>query len=208
MRPRPTVLLVLSAALVVSVYVIVVSAGRGDRRIDRDLQGGSRELADHSNREAIQLSQQAHAIHLFQSPAETMPRRLRAHVKSIAGPELSEELRLSPSQYSPVGGGLWVVDGGGLTCLVEARSGSLICSGIGRVSQRGLALGVFAPPRRPANKPRDFEVFGLAPDWAATARLRIGISVRLVRVHRNVYFIHASRPITLLGLERRRSRRR
>jgi hypothetical protein len=141
---------------------------------------------------------------LLRSPSEGMPARLTAHTRNILGAFVRHaHLRFDTAQYVSANvGGVWVLNGDNVLCIVQARRGAAGCSSVAFVARQGLDLGVFKAPDRPDELPRSFSLLGIAPNWATTARLRIGENtIRSVPIRWNVYGFHAHKPIHLIRLE-------
>jgi hypothetical protein len=97
---------------------------------------------------------------------------------------------------------LWMVDGGGITCIVQERGKALSCIASAVFAKKGLAIGVFDPPSRPDGRLSGFLVLGVAPEWAEKVRLKIEGTVREIPTRQNAYSYEADRPITVEGFER------
>jgi hypothetical protein len=149
---------------------------------------------------AAELAAERRSFALFRGEDEPVPARMSAHIRETIGAPPGafafEETQLADSSQ----GRVWAVSGEGVACLVEAKRGSLACDPAPAFLEDGLVLGVVGPPG--SANPHDFTVFGIAPDWARRARLRVGRSVRQLAIHGNVYALRATEPILLLGLER------
>jgi hypothetical protein len=106
------------------------------------------------------------------------------------------------SQYAQTsGGGVWIVNGRKITCIVQAVRGAVACDTTANFVNRGLLLVVYKVPKSPAGLPRHFLALGVVPDWVQSARLKVGSTTRLVPVRGNAYALHADAPIDLGRLE-------
>ena len=98
-------------------------------------------------------------------------------------------------------GRLWLVAGGGITCIVQEQGEALSCLASGAFVKKGLAVGMFKPPSQPDGRPTEFLVLGVAPDRAEKVRLKVAGTMRGISTHQNAYSYEADRPITVEGFE-------
>jgi hypothetical protein len=137
----------------------------------------------------------------LRGPAEPLPARLRAFLLSARDPEI-KGLWMTRAHFIAIRGeGFWVLRGVGVVCIVQER-GALSCTNNATFLRKGLILALIAPPIKHSSKPqrRIFAVWGIAPDWASVASLRVGHERHSVRVRRNSYAYRATRPIFLSQL--------
>jgi hypothetical protein len=141
------------------------------------------------------------AYRVLRGPAEPVPARLRAFLLSARDPEI-KSLWMARAHFVAIQReGFWVLRGVGVVCIVQER-GALSCTNNATFLRKGLILALVAPPIKRSSKPqrRIFAVWGIAPDWASVASLRVGHERRSVRVRRNSYAYRAARPIFLSQL--------
>jgi hypothetical protein len=124
---------------------------------------------------------------------ERVPATLQARVRASLGvpPDVRFE---NGHRLRTRHGRLWLTDLARATCIVKADDGALACDTTRHVARRGLVLTVYAIRD---GRPRDFVLFGLAPDRARRARLRDDERVRDVAVRDNAYAATAAGPIRL-----------
>lgn len=142
------------------------------------------------------------AFQIMQGRFERMSPRMKGLIETTFGTRHTG-LQLDRAQYARTeDGGIWIVDGKNITCLVQASHGALACGTTAEVVDNGLVLGLYAAPERATESTRRFVVLGIAPDWAKVARLKVGSTIRAVAVRGNSYASHAGTPIRLERLER------
>jgi hypothetical protein len=135
--------------------------------------------------------------------SEQMPPHMQILIKETLGAPRRSGFQLNRAQYARTGdGGIWVVTGKNMACLVQAVRGAMACDVMADVIDQGLLLVVYKPPKSRGELPSHFLALGLAPDWARAVRLRIGSNtIRNVAVRGNAYALRAERPIRLERLE-------
>ncbi len=133
---------------------------------------------------------------IMRSAPERMPPSTGRHIESITGVPPSS-LDLGSAQYAySASGGIWLVNGRKITCMVQGRRGSLACATTADFAARGLVLGTAKAPKKDGGPPRSFRVLGIAPNWVDLVQVRIGIrKARSIPVVDHVYALHASVPI-------------
>lgn len=206
----------------VGVVTLVLIAGLGGgwswlSRSDRDrphrsegpsARSGLEELerqAEAEQRPGVSALAERRAFEILRGRSEPMPLGVRVVVRSaLEGRDGSSGLRFDQAQHVRVGqGGIWVLSGKGVVCLVQAALGALQCNLLSEALDQGVSLGILRKTRRGApGPPRRFVAIGVAPDWATAVLLRVGGATRRVRIRRNVYAMHASEPIWFARLER------
>lgn len=142
------------------------------------------------------------AFRFLRGRRESMPRELGSQVAQKLGIR-PRALNLATAQFIwAKGQGLWLVGGGrGGICLVQASGGGVACDLVARVAHRGLALGVFDAPSKANARPHNFQLLGIAPDWARSVRLSVAGSPRSTPVRHDVYLFRANAPISVKKLE-------
>jgi hypothetical protein len=143
----------------------------------------------------------ARAFRFLRGRPESMPRELGSQVAQQLGIR-PRTLNLAAAQFIwAEGQRLWLVGGGGGICLVQASGGAVACDLAARVAHRGLALGVFDAPSKANARPHNFQLLGIAPDWARFVRLSVAGVPRSTPVRHGVYLFRANAPISVKKLE-------
>lgn len=128
-----------------------------------------------------------------------MPPKLDSRLASTMEHEFHETLRPTATWFAPTAhGGAWIAVASNHLCLISNPDGALACAGIGSARARGLAVGSFDPPAS-KTAARNYSVLGVAPDRVAAITLRIGTRRSVVLPKKNVYSVHAQRPIEIEG---------
>jgi hypothetical protein len=157
----------------------------------------------HGSKRVVSNASQSELVSVFQilrTHPEVLPQRANTHLTTVLGPAASDLSKGNVQRARTPYGPLWVLAGHGLVCLAQGSHGGAACAAPSAVRRRGLVLGVFVAPVGPETLPSRFLLFGLAPDWAARSKVRIGQRVHTVPVHGNTYAIRANRPIMFEGL--------
>jgi len=141
-------------------------------------------------------------------PAEFMPLQIRQAAKATLGKGQRQlGLRFEGAQYldTPLGIGMWVVKGRGVTCIFHERKALAACNVSVDVGRRGLTLVAGARDADAGTNtlPTRFLALGIAPDWARAVRLQIvGGGSKTIPVIDNAYALRARAPINVEGLIR------
>jgi hypothetical protein len=177
----------LSILVVLLTLGILGSLGCGSPSIDNELQVGNR------------TKQQMRSFESLNGPTQPLPERLARRFRSFRDKRL-KYLRVEHAKH--IGSrrnGLWVVNGKGITCIIQTMRGSIACSDTADFLDRGLIIGAFGSVRRPTERPDLFIVWGIAPDWISKVRLKVGQKFRMIKVQNNFYSLRASSPIFFAG---------
>jgi hypothetical protein len=100
--------------------------------------------------------------------------------------------------FSPSGKALWVVDGGGVTCMFREAIPASACDTQASVLRHGLFVETYELEGFRHPRPTNYWVQGLVPDGVGRVRAKVGSRVIDVHVRRNVYEIRAQRPIDVV----------
>jgi len=106
------------------------------------------------------------------------------------------------AKYVAVDTGLWVVNGVGDTCIVQAHGGAVSCVSRRSFLKTGTALGVVKLGPPPQRKPQEFIVSGIVPDQITAVDLLVGDRVRRFAIHSNSYSLRARVPVIVKRFER------
>lgn len=199
---------VLVGCLVLAVAVIEVGSGSGGREgVARQSHGGrlgesgtpwTDLLKLASQRRSLSRREITSAYAVLHSSPEPVPARMAAHIeKTLGAPPGS--FQIEEAQYASTrGGSVWVLIGSrNIMCLVQAGRGALICAPASIAVRRGLSIGLFAVPRRPGQRPHNYLLLGIAPDWVRNVQLRVANAAQSVAVRRNTYALRANAPILI-----------
>jgi hypothetical protein len=202
-----TRVMMLAALLVVAMAGVVLVRTSGDDAADGGAAGAAvrtglwermQAAAGHTPVDATRAALRRN-VHTARRAPGRVPVMLQAKVRASLGVPADVPFEDAHRLTTPHGA-LWLVDLRRATCIIRARDGALACDTTAHVAHRGLVLNVYAVTR---GRRHDFVLFGLAPDGARRARVRIGHRVREVAVRGNAYAAGAREPITLDRLLRR-----
>lgn len=162
----------------------------------------------HLSRRGVR-QERAHGFHADQSPfldigtPKTMPPGMLKAALGVLGQSGPARLGFGRARYvtTPLGVGLWVVVGRGVTCMFQARTAAMSCNTTYSASRRGLFLGVYALGRHPSESPSRFLSLGITPTWAKTIHFRVGRQKRQLHIMNGVFAIRTDRPIQMGRLE-------
>jgi hypothetical protein len=137
---------------------------------------------------------QRQAFAVLNGSTHPVPRALQERLRRARNPEV-RTLRLDAAKYLATASGLWVANGRGVTCIVQAHGGAVSCVPRATLLQEGVALGVvdLGPP--PDREPQEFIVAGIVPDRFTSVRLSVGSRERTIAVRDNAYSLRAAVPI-------------
>ncbi len=147
-------------------------------------------------------SAELEAFDALRGPTRPLPSRLGAHLRRFRLRQVST-LWLSTAKYVPTGnGGFWVVNGRNDTCIVQAGDGGLSCVQKIELFRIGAVIG-YVKLGRSRHKPREFVIWGLAPNWIKTAILQVGAKKKTIAIRHNAYSYRSKSPVIVKRLERR-----
>jgi hypothetical protein len=158
---------------------------------------GLEELNDPSNRGLPALA-------ITKTMPESMPRGMRQKVHETIGPAQSLQLDFDQAQLvrTQSGIGIWVVEGRGVTCAFRDKVGSSTCQTTVQARKRGLLLETYKVNKDPKAPPTHFTAFGVAPNWARSAVVKIKGRQREISVVNHAYALRAMQPIEVQRLTR------
>jgi hypothetical protein len=139
----------------------------------------------------------------MRSPHERMSLSTRMHINETIGAPPDGLDPNSAQHVDTPSGGIWVVSGKYITCMLQGNLGSLACDTSAAFSRQGLALGTAKPPKRDGGSPRDFQVLGIAPVWVRSVQVQIGDHARAVAAQDGMYTRRANVPIIIKRFCRR-----
>jgi hypothetical protein len=131
---------------------------------------------------------------------EEMPPEMRDAVLSTLPHSQSLRLRFDRARYgrTQLGGGLWVVPGRGVTCMVRDRTAISLCDTTAQVRERGLALEVSSRENGRVGS----LMFGIAPDRVRVRKAEVRGEERKIPVVGNTFALRAENSIRLLPPDR------
>jgi hypothetical protein len=140
----------------------------------------------------------------FRGPSRAMPtNRREASAKTLGEPgPLGLDFAEARFGMSPVGVGLWLVPGRGVTCLFKGGIVAATCDTTSNAERKGLSLEVYKPGPPPERRPTHFLALGVVPDGVKQLRVTVGNRTSVIRVSRNTYSMRAEVPIKVAGLIR------
>ena len=138
---------------------------------------------------------------------QAMPLKMRDEARGTLGRDQNSlGLKYNHVQYArtDIGVGIWVVNGNGVTCIFQDKSGAATCStNVNFVQQGGLLVVGNANRSSQTSffrRPTQFLAIGIAPDSIKAVRLRVlGHKAREVPVVGNTYGLRAQAPINFEG---------
>jgi hypothetical protein len=141
---------------------------------------------------------------ITQSPPRSMPRAMREKVLETLGPgnHLGLDLARAWLTRTKIGVGIWVVEGRGVTCAFRDGVGSSICQTSVQARRHGLLLETYKVGKDPAAPPTHFTAFGIAPDRAHFAVVKIEGHRRRIPIVDHAYALRGHEPIEVLRLVR------
>lgn len=144
---------------------------------------------------------QRQAFDVLRGATRPVPLALQARLRRARNRDI-RSLWLNAARYVPADRGLWVVNGRGETCIIQAHGGAVSCVSRAILFRHGVALGVvdLGPP--PARKAREFIVAGIVPDGVKAVEVQAGDERRSLEVRDNAYSLRAPEPILVKGFER------
>lgn len=138
---------------------------------------------------------------VLQGPTRPVPLALQADLRRARNEDV-RKLRLNRARHAPAGSGVWVVNGRGVTCIVEAHGGAVACVPRGIFLREGVALGVVEPGPPHTRKGREFLVLGVVPNQVRAVDLQVGHEKRVIAVRENSYSLGSFDPVVVNGFER------
>ena len=187
-RKALSLVVVLSIAMGFAVFLWLSSGGDSD--------GSESRTATPQSFSPAQLD----AFRVLRGRTIPLPPPLRAHFRTFRSREI-RTLWLHTARYVETPrGGLWVVNGKGVTCIVEAIGRAISCVDTRVLFHTGVVLGTVQTSTQ-FDRPRSFSVWGIAPNWAKTAQLYVGGKTRMVIIRNNAYALQSHFPIVLDRLE-------
>lgn len=142
----------------------------------------------------------------MQARADAMPEQMRRAIAVSVGGVSALGLRFDHAHFLPTatGGGVWVTEGDGVTCMSSAASGATSCDTSLHAWRKGLPLEVCRPTASPRDLPTDCLALGIVPNGARAVRVRIGHAtrVRVVQALEGTYALRAPVPIDVVGMVR------
>lgn len=162
-------------------------------------QGSNRQAA-HSPAHGFGPAER-HAFSVLHGPTRRVPLALQNHLRRARNQRI-RSIWLNVARYVPVDAGLWVANGRGETCIIQAHGGAVSCVSRATLIETGVALGVVKLGPPPDHKPQEFGVVGLVPNGVKTVVVKVGKKRRLLAVRNNSYSLRASFPIEVTRLER------
>lgn len=144
---------------------------------------------------------QRHAFDVLRGATRPVPLALQTRLRRARNQSI-RAIWLNAARYVPTDSGLWVVNGRGETCIIQAHGGAVSCVPRASLFRKGVALGVvnLGPP--PDRKPREFIVAGIVPNWIKAVDVQVGDKGRLITVRHNSYSVRAAVPILVKRFER------
>jgi hypothetical protein len=132
-----------------------------------------------------------------------MPLAMRRAVHQTIGNSSVFRLHLDRAHFvqTPLGGGLWLVEGNGVTCAFRARVGSSTCRTTVQARRHGLLLETYRTKGR-GGAPTNFLALGIAPGWVRSALVRIAGEQQVIEVIKHGYALRAKDPIEVERLKR------
>jgi urease beta subunit len=171
-----------------------VDGGMYERRLVRR---GLRELRASSRGKSPKL-ETATAVRVVPQPVR------RAALETLGGAsELKLQFDHAHYLLATASGDAWLVDGRGVSCLLDRGGGSVVCDTAIAAARDGLLLETAAHGAK-RHVPSQFRAVGVAPGWARSVRLKVGGGERELRLPRShIYAIRARSPIDVLQMSRR-----
>jgi hypothetical protein len=139
---------------------------------------------------------------VLRGPTRPLPTGLQSELSQFRY-QKARTLWFNTARYVPSdNNGFWVVNGKGVTCIIQNGNGGLACTDKPTLFRTGVAIG-YVKLDRPFGKAQEFVVWGLAPDWARTAILKVHHKDRPIAIHDNAYSFRSRSPVIVRRLERR-----
>lgn len=136
------------------------------------------------------------AFAVLRSSPEVVPSAEAAHAMAVldAPPGALDFMRAQHIAGPPTGG-LWIVSGGNLLCIMKENRGSATCDTAVNVLRKGLLISVITEAHD-AEGEEVFEVVGIAPDRVRFVQVEVaGRRTRDVPVRGNAYALRGSEII-------------
>ncbi len=141
------------------------------------------------------------AYTVMRTSTERMSARLTAHtIETLGAPP--DALHFGQAWYASTGhGGLWIVTGKGVACLVQAGPGAVTCGTLREFVQHGLVITVRMGRQR-SRAGSKYELLGIAPDKVRSVEIQIGAAkTRAIPVRSNSYSFEANNLIQIKHLD-------
>jgi hypothetical protein len=116
-------------------------------------------------------------------PLHGMPDLLKREAKeALAGPQ-SASLLFDSARFAitPTGGGLWVVSGRDVVCVLRAMTAAVACNTVAHVYRHGLVLEVYKRDKA-SGPPTSFTALGIMPDGVRSITAEVGRRQRRIKV--------------------------
>lgn len=141
---------------------------------------------------------------------EGMPMALRRSIaKNLQGVD-ALHLRFARARHerTPIGVGLWVVEGEGVTCLFREDSPASSCRTSLATKRQGIWLETYKISKAQPGRPSHFLALGAVPEGVRAMSATIAGSPRTVPVRNDVWAVRAESPISSIRAVRAIDRRR
>jgi hypothetical protein len=137
---------------------------------------------------------------IARSPTELLPKPVDQYLRATLGAPPGSFALGTAQHVRSLSGEIWVIHGkrkgSGITCIVQGADGYVGCTSSSDFAARGLALGMARPSRQGSNRPQDFQLMGIAPDWVKTVQVRVGSrTVWAIPVRGSIYSLRAKAPM-------------
>jgi hypothetical protein len=143
------------------------------------------------------------ALSASQGAPEDMPKALRRQIRRLkAGKPF--HLRFDEAQHArtPIGVGIWIVEGAGITCIFREGLPASACEPTGDTKLNGISLGTYTTDKAHPGRPLSFLALGVVPEGVRAVLARVASSRRAVRVRNGAWAIRAKTPIKIERLVR------
>lgn len=140
---------------------------------------------------------------LARTEPRPMPAQTRRAVTETIGPVPRFRLDFDHAYYAktPLGLGIWMVLGRGVTCLFLNRYGNSTCGTTLAARRKGLSLGLYG--HKGSDHPKAvFVVVGVVPAGVTGVSVRVGHGKETVRVQGHTWGVRSSQPAAEIHLIR------
>lgn len=137
------------------------------------------------------------AITASMGSPEPMPTRLRGELARNGHRLAPSTLRFAHAQHlgGPLTGGLWVIEGPRLTCILLDHPSASACDGTDEVRRRGLYVQTYEAGENDPSVRRHFIAAGVLPSTYSAVQAQIGRENIGTPLHEGFFVLTAEQPI-------------